>query len=340
MSYIFIDWVHPSVRDTVVEYLMEHDSSRQQFLRSANAAGALTALSTAGGAYGTLVRPLLKVPGDWNALNEAISKIAYGSDTDEHRRLLQGIIEAARVAAADQDAFAEIRNLAVGLLLALQTNWSRRSEGVSPTLLRLFYELSIRVSELVPSPALTSSWATAVAAAEAAIELEIGFEAIDEVRRWLSMVRVVKQNEPRFLLMREQRNEVEVLLTSIVAWARNWSDGLEELDEDETEPRHEFGDEDIEAPVQPSSAEESQQWYLGELIYAIDDVVDLSARKTARDAGTLIGQLRLQHDIRTTRQSRYEEWETSMDDDESDQRPLARDQGSGDFDIEEFFEDL
>jgi hypothetical protein len=29
-----------------------------------------------------------------------------------------------------------------------------------------------------------------------------------------------------------------------------------------------------------------------------------------------------------------------MDDDESDQRPLARDQGSGDFDIEEFFEDL
>ena len=55
----YFDWVHPSMRDLVIDYLAETASEREHFLSVCSATGLKLALSAAGGAEGTRQCPLI-----------------------------------------------------------------------------------------------------------------------------------------------------------------------------------------------------------------------------------------------------------------------------------------
>jgi hypothetical protein len=147
------DWVHPSVRDTIIEYLMTHDSYRERFLATAQASGAVMALSTAGGARGNLDRPLLRNIEDWNALNGTVKRIGSSGNFREQFVMLQGIQEAIRTSKSERDEYDLIRTLAIAILHAIHASWGTQTKGVTVRALRIFYELSVQVDFLVPSTA-------------------------------------------------------------------------------------------------------------------------------------------------------------------------------------------
>jgi hypothetical protein len=339
-----VEWVHPSVRDTVIEYLMDHDLERLRFLRTARARGVLTALSTAGGATGTLTRPLLRSQEDWQALDGTVSRIVSQSDIGEHYVLLQGLKESLRASDPLEGAAISVRKLVVTLLTALTTNWSKRTKAIDISALGLFYELSVRVDELIPSPDLSPTWRNATATLEDALADELAYDAIVVVARWVRLVKLLVRNEPRFVLIREGVGGVAARAERIISWIQAWTGALPWLDEYESEwttPVNgdpvEMGE--VEAPVQPDSIESHDRFLLDETLGLVGDAAEL-ATDVEKSSDALIGEMHEHMRVREARQERYDDWESEMRSDEAISWRTARGQGSGDFDIVEFFSDL
>jgi hypothetical protein len=69
----YAEWVHPSVRDLVIDHLMTDAASRQTFLGRAGIDGVMLALSSEGGATGERLFPLLQNEGDWRLVKERVA---------------------------------------------------------------------------------------------------------------------------------------------------------------------------------------------------------------------------------------------------------------------------
>jgi hypothetical protein len=335
-----VDWVHPSVRDTVIEYLMDHDFDRQRFLATANASGAVMALSTAGGAQGTLQRPLLRDIGDWDALSETVRRIGSGGDIAEQYVLLQGVGEALR-ASDDGEVDALIRNLTIGFLARLRSSWDIRTEAIIIGAMRLFYDSSIRVGYLVPSPNLSPTWQHLVDDLESALKGGVQYFNLDKVGRWINMIKILRENEPRFLRIEMTEMELESRIQKIFHWIKDWSDGLLVLAAHETEVIEQVPI-IVEAPVEPDVDESDEMHRLQEAVSVTNELIDLSDELT-QAGNELVDAMQEQHDVRQTREEEYYEWKSERDandDVDQDSSSTARAQGSGDFDIAEFFSDL
>jgi hypothetical protein len=336
---IIVEWVHPSVRDTVIEYLMGHDSDRQRFLSTARASGAVMALSTAGGKDGALTRPLLRKAADWAALEETVQRIASSEDSLDQYILLQGVNEALRAAQNDPEVLNKIHDLATEMLCGLRSTWNSQHSTIRFGALRLFYEISVEIKELIPSPNLSTTWSQAKEAVETALLEEVDYASFEEVSNWISLVSLLQQYEPRYLLIEGIKKSVDDPLMRTIEWVRNWSDSLSELSEVESDWEIDDNGEYIEMPVSPSSDEEDEQILLRE---AIDFVTAATSagRNLTKTTTKLIDRMREQLEARVARQHQYDTWQSENSKDSKDSWSAARNQGSGDFDIVEFFSDL
>lgn len=334
-----VDWVHPSVRDTVIEYLMDHDAYRQRFLATARASGAVIALSTAGGALGTRQRPLLRSTADWDALDETIRRIGSSTDIREQHILLQGVGEALRASKGDEVVSNLTRNLTIGLLSALRISWDSMTTAVTIEALALYYDFSVKVGYPIASPNLSPTWRDTIAKLESALNDEISHRGLDNVSRWLRMVKLLRDNEPRFLRIEMTEAEIEDRIQNIFSWIRDFFDGLTLLVEGEIEV-YEEDEETIEIPVQPDSNESEEIYLLKDATDVIIESIDLAA-KFAKMGDELIEQMQKQAEVREARESEYDNWNWDQRDRVNDDSlSTARAQGSGDFDIVEFFSDL
>ncbi len=115
-----VDWVHPSWRDLVIEELAVDGELRRRFLGRCGIDGAALALSTAGGAEGERVRPLLRCDADWDALGDGLHRLCDELDQRDAVRLL-AVLE------SDDD---EVRALAGMVLERLERRWHHEHVGV------------------------------------------------------------------------------------------------------------------------------------------------------------------------------------------------------------------
>jgi acetolactate synthase small subunit len=336
-----VDWIHPSVRDTVIEYLMDHDFDRQRFLATARASGAVIALSTAGGSQGTLQRPLLRNDADWDALAETVLRIASSSDIVEQYVLLQGVGEALRASKDDEEVATLIRSLTVELLSGLRSSWDIRTEAITLGALRLFYDLSIRVGCLVPSPNLSPTWRQLVDNLESALNDRVQYFSLDNASSWIRLVKILRENEPRFLRIEITDTGMDGRVRGVINWIKDWCDTLAVLDVNETEVVEERPV-IVEAPAEPGVDESDEIFILREAAGVINEIIDLDD-EFVQAGNELIDAIQEQRDVRKTREGKYSEWKSERDSDyieDEDSSPAARTQGSGDFDIVEFFSDL
>jgi hypothetical protein len=220
-------WVHPSVRDTVIEYLTEHDSERQRFLRSATSEGVLLALRTR--ERGTRSPPLrlLRSPADWAVLGDAVRAIAASGDLADQESLLRGVGEALDGCSNDARAGADAAGLGRTLIDSLCQNWQGASAGLTASLLEAFYDLSVRTRYLVPEPDVSLAWRRASANLRSALRQPATDSALGAVSQWIRLVRVLQLNQPRFI--RIQRKDVDEYTGRIVSWLQR-SDGLPQAD--------------------------------------------------------------------------------------------------------------
>jgi hypothetical protein len=338
------DWVHPSVRDTIIEYLRTHDSYRERFLATAQASGAVMALSTAGGAHGNLDRPLLRNLEDWNALKDTIKRIGSSSDFREQYVLIQGVEEAVRSSKSEKDAYDLIRTLAIELLSAVRDSWGSPTKGVTVRALRLFYSLSVQIDYLVPSPNLHPIWREVATSVELALSGNVGSSGLDRANQWIAIVKLLRENEPRFLLMRineaaeSKTAGIDQTLRRVLEWVREWSEGLEDLDQDETRWVEESGNL-IEIPIEPDPYESDEAFTLTEAIDAVEAVMEMSD-ELAENASDLIYKMQGQREAREARQAQWEAWDEEQSRDAYEQPETEIEDETRPFDITEFFSDL
>jgi hypothetical protein len=187
-----VAWVHPSWRDLVIDELAADRAARLRFLTAAGLDGVLLAVSTAGGAYGERVLPLLVTDADWDALADRVHALAAELDARGHARLLDGL--AAAIGATDgRDPARHLEVLAVAeqALARATTLWARAGEELDVDLLRSWYGLAGRVSAAPPPPALDRTWA-ALLPAGPLLDPPSELERVDS---WLALCEVLADHD-------------------------------------------------------------------------------------------------------------------------------------------------
>ena len=215
-SETYCEWIHPSWRDIVIEFLASHKSRREQFLRSCSISGVSLALSIGGGSKGERSSPLLSEEGDWAALNRRVKELALSAEEPVYRRLIVVLHDALKnMADVGSPSRQPLNDMAHGFLEAIRCKWDMSNALLNPWLLGMYYDLSVLVTPLSPSPLLDHSWLHYIGR----LEDDIGNEdcAANDLEPVLRFVELMQANEPRFLLQHGYPLRYEHLFSSCLA---------------------------------------------------------------------------------------------------------------------------
>jgi hypothetical protein len=141
-----VSWVHPSWRDLVIESLAADAALRQRFLAHCGVDVAALALSTAGGADGDRVRPLLQGDADWDALGDGLYRLCAEISEPDAIRLL-GVLE---------DARDDVEVLALDRLVLDRLGWSGRALSVDA--ICAWTPIAVRLTPRPEPPAVAMTW--------------------------------------------------------------------------------------------------------------------------------------------------------------------------------------
>jgi hypothetical protein len=183
-----VAWVHPSWRDLVIDELASDPEGRRRFLAAAGLDGVLLALSTAGGAGGERLLPLLVADADWDVLGDRVHALAGELDPRGHARLLDALAAAIRATdGRDPARQTEVVAIAEQALARATALWGDTASEIDVDLLRSWYALARSVSSAPTPPALDRTWAALLPAApilDPPAELE-------RVGAWLALCEVL-----------------------------------------------------------------------------------------------------------------------------------------------------
>lgn len=201
-KYTAVDWMHPSWRDLVIEHLASDDVARGEFLRRCGLQGFLLALSSAGGAKGQRLRPLLIADEDWAALGTSVRRIVSSEPTAIHS-VLEALYETfgAETSRGEGGKYQKLVDLTTIALSEIRNVWSKGCI-TDPAELTRYYTLSEMLPSLVAGPDLHNSW---ILFREEALDQIENFDpcqlddSLARVTEWLELTITIAANEPRFL---------------------------------------------------------------------------------------------------------------------------------------------
>lgn len=196
----FLEWVHPSVRDMVIDHLMGDVAARRRFLRAAGLDGIMLALSSEGGATGDRLFPLLVDGEDWRAVSERLSELPTALDDIDTVRLAALLADISRLARSDEgaDHATELRALSRNGLEATRLHWNDRRDVLGIPELRSFYRASADLLPPVPGPDLMVSWDWSVDLVESEARSDIA-TFVDAADSWFNLLGLMRTYEPRWL---------------------------------------------------------------------------------------------------------------------------------------------
>lgn len=198
-----IEWMHPSWRDLVIDHLSSNSAARRKFLSRCGLQGFMLAFSSAGGASGNRVTPLLVDADDWHALTNSLPTV-LASEISAPGRVLDAVRDAIAASKAMVPIGSEPRllELAGELLKHLHADWQTTPQKCTALLLLKYYQLSECLWPLPRSPNLPAIWDAHVEATFQEIDESDPEEADTDypaVRQWIDLADTIANNEPRFL---------------------------------------------------------------------------------------------------------------------------------------------
>jgi hypothetical protein len=199
---VSIEWVHPSVRDVVIEHLGRDPAARRAFLSRAGLDGLMLALSSEGGSEGERLFPLLLESDDWAQAIERLADLpANLTSKGDLPRLASLFADTARLAGDPEGASheAELKALTKGGLEALAAEWDRRGEPLTNPELRSFYTASAGFLPPLSGPDLLPSWRAAVEAVDKTLADAYFEPLLSLADEWLTQANLMRVYEPRWL---------------------------------------------------------------------------------------------------------------------------------------------
>lgn len=195
----YVEWIHPSYRDLVIEQLRDGGSLRSEFLNRMNVAGVKLALSEAGGATGKLKFPLVNSATEWETLQERCLELARKSGSEHCGSLLNVLANAHDSATGQQRA--SVQGILKATCRTLRERWDAEQAELDSATVGAYTNASERTTPMEPMPALDATWAAVVHRLTEQIEdndIDFLFDsgALDE---FISMFEAIRDSDPRLL---------------------------------------------------------------------------------------------------------------------------------------------
>jgi hypothetical protein len=234
------DWMHPSWRDLVIDYLTENASMRREFLSRCGMYGIALSLSGAGGAQGTRKTPLLVELADWQALEHgAVITLKKESEYQEGP-VLNSILEALRRDAPDGRTLDDLQptplaRLARAVLETSREKWDQQGCPIGVGSLEAYYQISEFLRPIPPSPNLLTTWDRYAVRAdpEAGDETEEIDDRAMMADAWFRLVRIIQENEPRFLRQVRYPDDYQQPIADFLTQIHTYSKTVDPSDDDE-----------------------------------------------------------------------------------------------------------
>ncbi len=200
----YVEWVHPTWRDLVIQTLYESDVLRNNFLKNAGIHGITLAISTAGGEGGERNIPLLVCPNDWDTLKNNIlcfCRVHAISDVETILSSLNNLMMTLkRSTNLSNDVAVYMQTLLGHILPECHVILSNNSIVIPLTVLSLYIELSLFVRPLPACPVLHTTWDAHWSNAKRALSGQDTEESdLKIIGDWLALISLIEANEPRFL---------------------------------------------------------------------------------------------------------------------------------------------
>lgn len=191
-----ITWMHPSYRDLVIEELQTDHWLRSIYLKTVNIEGIQLALSDSGGPYGQLHNPLMVDDESWDILQQRCIQIVSQPNLSAGFGLLNLLsrVYLHEVSAKAKELELKIIQDICGLLL-IQSNEKR--VVLTNFQVETYIEASLLITPLIQIPNLLSTWTSQYNKLLLATISENSID-LDEIERWLNLVLLISQSEPRF----------------------------------------------------------------------------------------------------------------------------------------------
>jgi hypothetical protein len=196
----YASWVHPSVRDLVIEHLRADAAARRRFLGHARIDGVMLALSSEGGARGDRRFPLLEGPEDWTEISSRVVELVKAGEPNQNARLMALLSNTSRLAGAEEAAAqaGHLLDLTQAGLVALGEH-PAAAEALSVATLRSFYNASSNLLPPVAGPDVRPIWEELVARVRASLEGPVE-EFVGECEQWLDLTGLLRSFEPRWAI--------------------------------------------------------------------------------------------------------------------------------------------
>jgi hypothetical protein len=195
----YVEWIHPSYRDLVIEQLKDGGSLKSEFLSKMNVAGIKLALSDTGGSFGKLRFPLINSPEDWDTLRTRTLETA-GDSGVEHCTTLLTVLTAALDGSVGQEK-STLLTILKAACQVIRERWNSEQVALSALAVSAYATASERTSPMEPMPALEVTWQGARESLTQQVKDEDSNFLFDcsTLDEFLSLVEEIANSEPRLL---------------------------------------------------------------------------------------------------------------------------------------------
>lgn len=210
----YVDWIHPSYRDLVIDELMVDLEQQVIFVRNASLIGLSLALSEAGGSAGKRALPFLRAKDSWQALRmRSLELINAGSESDIER-IIRLLFNSFSAETHDEVTRERIGDLLREVLGAVHKQYVETHSALGVDTLRTYLVARSKLNSELLAPNLDNAWEAATTRLRDMLESDdfISQYVVDE---WSKLARVIEMYVP----------EVFEDLTRL----RNYKDDLEQL---------------------------------------------------------------------------------------------------------------
>lgn len=224
------EWMHPSVRDLVIDELSVYAPSRRRFLQDGSLEVVNLALSEEGGSLGERTRPLLRSIEDWQELERSCQILVSGLKRWRLQKLFDILLEVDKERlGTDRDHFERLAKL---VCEAAIKRWDNDPQVQSIELYEAVAKLTTRISPLPPLPNPARLWESALAETSEALYHELELEGMRSLTTLLRVARILTMFEPRFLLQVEFPEKYLTLINEVEdSYANNIPSDSNDLDD-------------------------------------------------------------------------------------------------------------
>jgi hypothetical protein len=193
----YVDWIHPSYRDLVIDELMFDFRKQARFVRNASSVGLGLALSEAGGAAGKRALPFLGNDASWEALEIRLLEILQMKNSRDVERLLRLLLNSLYSETLEESTKGRVDNVLRKALSTINGAYASSDSTLTIDALRIYLSARFKVGIELPVPNLDETWEYATYELRETLEGE-GFISQRVVDEWSKLAHMIEMYVPDF----------------------------------------------------------------------------------------------------------------------------------------------